>query len=231
MQVCHEWNTAVHVQEAEGDPSKRAFTVDELQAFFDYADDQVGAVREAGRKGWLAAFRDAILFKAAYGYGLRRNEVRMLDVADFGANAHAPEFGEFGVCYVRLGKAMKGSPPKRRSVLTVWPWVAEVPGEWINEIRPLLVHARSPALWPTERSDRISLADRPPVRGLPGGARSTGRPGLPLTAAVLRHAPHRGRLGRVVRPAAGRSRTRLHHLDLHLRVLRLPRPHAPPRPG
>jgi len=49
----------------------------------------------------------------------------MLDVADFGTNPHAAEFGEFGVCYVRHGKAMKGSPPKRRSVLTVWPWIVE----------------------------------------------------------------------------------------------------------
>jgi hypothetical protein len=69
VQVVHEWNAAVHVQEAEGDPSKRAFTRDELQAFFDWADDQVGAVRASGRKGWLAAFRDAVLFKVAYGYG------------------------------------------------------------------------------------------------------------------------------------------------------------------
>jgi integrase/recombinase XerC len=153
VQVVHEWNAAVHVQEAEGDPSKRAFTRDELQALFDWADDQVGAVRAAGRKGWLAAFRDAALFKVAYGYGLRRNEVRMLDVADFGPNAHAPEFGELGVCYVRHGKAMKGSPPKRRSVLTVWEWVAEVAGEWISEIRPLVVRADgNPALWPTERA-------------------------------------------------------------------------------
>ena len=49
----------------------------------------------------------------------------MLDMADFGANPHAPEFGELGVCYVRYGKAMQGSPPRRRSVLTVlavgWP--------------------------------------------------------------------------------------------------------------
>jgi len=49
----------VHVQDAEGDPSRRAFTRDELQALFDYADDQVGIIRGAGRKGWLAAFRDA----------------------------------------------------------------------------------------------------------------------------------------------------------------------------
>ena len=53
---------------------------------------------------------------------------------------------------------MKGSPPKRRSVLTVWEWVAEVTGEWISEIRPLVVRVGgSPALWPTERADRISL--------------------------------------------------------------------------
>ncbi len=158
VQVVHEWNAAVHVQEAEADPPKRAFTRDELHAFFDWADHQVGAVRAAGRKGWLAAFRDAALFKLAYGYALRRNEVRMLDVADFSPNVHAPEFGELGVCYVRHGKAMKGSPPKRRSVLTVWPWVAEVAEEWIGEIRPLIGRSDgSPALWPTERADRISL--------------------------------------------------------------------------
>ena len=157
MQVCHEWNTAVHVQDAESDPRKRAFTRDELQALFDYADDQVGVIRAAGRKGWLAAFRDATLFKVAYGYGLRRTETAMLDTADFGANPHAPEFGDRGVCYVRYGKAMKGSPPRRRSVLTVWPWVAEVLAEWVTVIRPLCGPDGNPALWPTERAPRISV--------------------------------------------------------------------------
>jgi integrase/recombinase XerC len=70
VQVVHEWNAAVHVQEAEADPSKRAFTLDELQAFIDHADEQVSKVRSRGRKGWLPAFRDATLFKVAYGYGL-----------------------------------------------------------------------------------------------------------------------------------------------------------------
>jgi hypothetical protein len=66
--VCHEWNTAVYVQQAEGDPVKRAFTLDELQAFFDHADGQVRQVRSRGRKGWLPVFRDATLFKVAYGF-------------------------------------------------------------------------------------------------------------------------------------------------------------------
>ncbi|WP_243713005.1 site-specific integrase [Actinomadura sp. 6K520] len=158
VQVVHEWNAAVHVQDAEGDPTRRAFTRDELQAFFDHADEQVARIRGAGRKGWLPAFRDAALFKVAYAYGLRRNEVRMLDVADFGRNAHAAEFGEHGVCYIRYGKALKGSPPKPRSVLTVFDWAVDVLVEWTDHVRPLLGRDDSPALWPTERSDRLSLA-------------------------------------------------------------------------
>ncbi|MGK5551981.1 hypothetical protein ACSNOI_10240 [Actinomadura kijaniata] len=67
-----------------------------MQAFFDHADHEVVRIRTAGRKGWLPAFRDAVLFKTAYAYGLRRDEDRILDVADFGHNAHAPEFGEHG---------------------------------------------------------------------------------------------------------------------------------------
>jgi integrase len=98
IQVVHEWNAAVHAQQAEADPSKRAFTLAELQAFFDHADAQVARIRAAGRKGWLPAFRDATLFKVAYAYGLRRNETRMLDVADFGRNPHGVEFGDYGVC-------------------------------------------------------------------------------------------------------------------------------------
>jgi integrase/recombinase XerC len=43
----------------------------------------------------------------------------MLDTVDFGRNTEGKEFGEHGVVYVRHGKAKRGSPPKRRSVLTV----------------------------------------------------------------------------------------------------------------
>jgi site-specific recombinase XerD len=145
----HEWNTAVHAQEAEGDPARRAFTLDELQGFFDCADEQVARIRGAGRKGWLPAFRDATLFKVAYACGL--------DLADFGRNPRAAEFGEYGVCYVRFGKANKGSPPKRRSVLTVWPWLPEILGQWVSEIRPLIAARDNAALWPSERAARVGL--------------------------------------------------------------------------
>ncbi len=40
-QVLHEWNTVVHVSEYEGDPRRRPFTYDEVQALFDAADGLV----------------------------------------------------------------------------------------------------------------------------------------------------------------------------------------------
>jgi integrase len=117
--VCFEWNTAVHAAEYEGEAGRRALAKRELQELFDYADERVAQARERGRKGWLTALRDATALKTGYAFGLRRRELVMLDLADFGANPQAPEFGGYGVVYVRWGKASKGSPPKRRSVLTV----------------------------------------------------------------------------------------------------------------
>ncbi|MGW4307280.1 hypothetical protein [Streptomyces californicus] len=45
------------------------------------------------------------------------------DAADFGRNPHGAEYGR---CQVRFGKAKKGSPPKRRGVLTVSDWTPDV---------------------------------------------------------------------------------------------------------
>ncbi|RJQ66147.1 site-specific integrase [Pseudonocardiaceae bacterium YIM PH 21723] len=155
IQIVHEWNTAVHVQANEGDPKKRAFTKKELHDFFAHADEQVALIRSRGRKGWLPAFRDATLFKVAYAYGLRRNETRMLDAADFARNIAGPEFGEFGLCRVRFGKAKKGSPPKQRSVMTVWDWTRDVLDEWFTEVRPWFGADDNPAAWPSERGLRV----------------------------------------------------------------------------
>jgi site-specific recombinase XerD len=52
----------------------------------------VGRTRELGRKGQLPALRDAVLFKAAYAWELRRREVCRLQTVDFERNPHAREF-------------------------------------------------------------------------------------------------------------------------------------------
>ena len=64
-QVFLEWNTAVHVQDNEQSPTKRAFTKRELQDYLDHADDQVALIAAPARKGWLPAYRDATMFWCA----------------------------------------------------------------------------------------------------------------------------------------------------------------------
>lgn len=157
VQVLNEVNSAAHVADSEADAAKRAFTRGELQALFDHADEQVTRCRERGRKGWVSAFRDATIFKTAYGYGTRRRETAMLDAADFGSNPDGREFGAYGVCYVRHGKAQRGSPPKRRSVLCVWEWVADVLDQWFTEVRSVIGAEGNPAAWPSERGVRVGV--------------------------------------------------------------------------
>ena len=176
VQICHDWNTAVHRAEFEGRPQRRALSRVELQQLFDTADDAVDEIVRLRRKGFGAAYRDAVMIKVAYAWGLRRRELVHLDVHDFGRNPKAVEFGEFGVCNVRFGKAHAGSPPKRRGVLTVMPWSVEVIEQWIAEVWPSCRREDSAALWPSERQERINekrfnvafarLADR---AGLPKG--------------------------------------------------------------
>ncbi|MEU9165808.1 tyrosine-type recombinase/integrase [Streptomyces sp. NPDC048424] len=153
--ICHEWNTIAHLNDYEGDPEARPFTREELQQFLDYADGQVERAVRARRKGALAAYRDATLFKVIYGWGLRRGEAARLDLADFGRNPAAPAFGRFGTLNVRYGKAKRGQPPRRRNVLSVMDWAVEAVADYVDNVRPRFGCADHPALWVTERGGRI----------------------------------------------------------------------------
>ena len=155
-QICHEDNTATHVADYEGRPERRPLSRVECQGLFDAADDRAQRLADSGRKGWLTAFRDATLFKVTYGWGLRCREVTMLDLTDFTANPAAQQLGGLGVCHVRFGKAMRGSPPRRRAVASVMPWAVEALEEYLTEVRPRFEDADPAVVWPTERGGRIS---------------------------------------------------------------------------
>jgi integrase/recombinase XerC len=157
--ICHEWNTIAHLNDYEGDPEARPFTRAELQRFLDYADDQVERAVRAKRKGALATYRDATLFKVIYGWGLRRTETARLDLADFGRNPAAPEFGRFGMLHVRYGKAKRGQPPRRRNVASVMGWAVEAVADYVEHVRPRFGCPEHPALWVTERGGRIKPAE------------------------------------------------------------------------
>ena len=157
--ICHEWNTIVHLNDYEGSPEARPFTREEIQRFLDYADDEVDRAVRSKRKGTLAAYRDATLFKVVYAWGLRRTEVAKLDVVDFGRNASAPQFGRYGTLNVRYGKAKKGQLPRRRNVLSVMDWAVEAVADYVENVRPRFGCEDHPALWVTERGGRIKPAE------------------------------------------------------------------------
>ena len=159
QQIFHEDNRVAHVVEYEGRPGRRPLTYDEVQSLFDAVDGRVEQARARGRKGALKAMRDAALLKTVYAFGLRRNETRMLDLADLRRTPKFPQYRQFGGLFVRFGKSSNGSPPKRRTVLTVpeMDWIIDVLEHWVTEIRPLLSPGKLPALFVTERSSRMSV--------------------------------------------------------------------------
>ncbi len=93
-----------------------------------------------------------------YGWGLRRTEASKLDLTDWGRNPAAPEFGRYGTLQVRYGKAKRGQPPRRRTVLSMFGWAVEAVADYVENIRPRLGCEGHPALWVTERGGRV----RPP---------------------------------------------------------------------
>lgn len=157
--ICHEWNTIAHLNDYEGNPEARPMSREELQLFLDFADDQVDRAVSSKRKGALAAYRDATLFKVVYGWGLRRTETSKLDLVDFGRNPAAPEFGRYGMLHVRYGKAVRGQPPRRRNVAAVMGWAVEALADYVENIRPRFGCDDHPALWVTERGGRVKPAE------------------------------------------------------------------------
>lgn len=158
QQVFHEGNSVLHKLDYEGDPRRRPLTYDEIQALFDAADTRPDTISAQGRKGALCAARDAAVLKTVYAFGLRRRETSRLDLVDLRGNHKAPQFGDFGSVMVRYGKAPKGSPPKRRTVLLVpeMDWILDTLTDWVTQMRPLFNPASHPALWVTERLGRLS---------------------------------------------------------------------------
>jgi integrase/recombinase XerD len=83
----------------------------------------------------------------------------MLDVVDLRRNPRAARYRRFGSVQVRYGKASRGGPPRRRTVLTVpeMDWVVDVLEQWCEEVRPRFSAGQHRALWVTERRGRLSV--------------------------------------------------------------------------
>jgi hypothetical protein len=101
-----------HTIDYEGRPdANRPLSRTELDRFFKVANERVERARRSGRKGELAAYRDAVLYLTILGWGIRRTEAASLNVTDWHANAAHPQFGKLGQLVIRQGKSVRGSPP------------------------------------------------------------------------------------------------------------------------
>lgn len=158
-QVCHEWNTVAHLTDYEGRPQRRPLTYDEMEHLFEFVDDRVERKARSGRKGALAALRDAQMIKTCYAFGLRRNELCRLEIADLRPNPHVREWDTYGSVHVRWGKAIRGGVPRRRTVLVVpeFDWIVAGMRQWVEQARPLLDPGDHPSLWLTERLTRVGV--------------------------------------------------------------------------
>jgi integrase/recombinase XerC len=108
IQICHELNMVRHATDYEGRPDgNRPLSKAELDRSFAVANERVARARRAGRKGELAAYRDAVLYLTILGWGIRRTEASFLNVTDWRANAAHPQFGGLGQLVVRRGNTTR----------------------------------------------------------------------------------------------------------------------------
>ena len=157
--VVHELNRVKHKGDYEGRPDgNRPLTRSEQDRFFKVLDKRARAARRLHRKGAVAAHRDAAMFLHMLGWGTRRTETSGLDIDDFRRNNRTPAFGRYGALVVRNAKSFRGGPPRRRTVLTAFPWAAEIARHWIETSRVTCYPAADgvKVLFPTERGRRIS---------------------------------------------------------------------------
>ncbi|HWF80934.1 MAG TPA: hypothetical protein VN695_10135 [Streptosporangiaceae bacterium] len=79
-----------------------------------------------------------------------------LDLPDLRRNPQVPQFAGYGAVFARWGKSSNGSPPTRRTVLTVleMDWAVPVLQQWVEQVRPLVSPGNLPdgAAFPRARN-------------------------------------------------------------------------------
>ncbi len=160
VQVITRVNTAVHVADSEAEPRSGRSPATSCRRCSTTPTSR-SRKRALGRKGWLPAFRDATMFKVAYAYGLRRNETRMLDVADFGRNPDGAGVRRVrrGLRPVRQGEeGFAAQAAQRADCLAVDHRGARA----VVHRGPAAVRCRwASGAWPSERGARVGWRSQP----------------------------------------------------------------------
>lgn len=153
---CSEENLIPHKVTDENKEKRLAFTKEHLKCLWEYFDEQIAIAYKNNSKSLKVLRRDKVLYLIIYYYGLRANEVSMLDTTDFLHNPKCPEWDNFGGIIVRFGKSSKGSPPKRRTVWTISETSVQYLRWYLETIRPLFGFDENKSLFLTERGCRMN---------------------------------------------------------------------------
>jgi integrase len=129
-----EANRILHIEQSESGVGVRPATRGEIQTLFDTIDEHI---KSAPRP--LTTYRDGMLIKLTYAYGLRRAEAAGMIYTDFNRNVFAPEFRNCGSITVRNGKAKPRGPKRTRVIHTsqIMDWIVPEIEQYIQSVRPL----------------------------------------------------------------------------------------------
>lgn len=154
--ICSPENLIPHKVVDENKEKRLAFTKEHLKCLWSYFDNQIALAYKNKSKSLRVLQRDKVLYLIIYYYGLRANEVSMLDTTDFIHNPKRPEWDGFGGIIVRYGKASGGSPPKRRTVWTISNTPVQHLIWYLKSVRPLFGFDESNSIFLTERGQRMN---------------------------------------------------------------------------
>ena len=184
-QICHEWNTAAHVVEHEGRPGRRPLTRDECQLLFDVADGVVADIARSGPEGVAGGVPGRHVVQGDLRVGVAPPGGGHAGCGGFLGQPRRPGTGRPGGVPGPLWQGDEGQPTEASECLV---------GDAVGGRGPRAVPGRGPprygvpalgpALWLSERGERIS-ARRIDERFAAWRARA----GLPVELSVhcLRH--------------------------------------------
>ncbi len=156
IDICSQENLMPHKVEDENKEKRLAFSKDHLKCLWDYFDNQIALAYKNNSKSLKVLQRDKVLYLIIYFYGLRANEVSMMDTKDFINNPQKPQWESFGGIIVRYGKSHAGCPPKRRTVWTISETAVNYLKWYLEAVRPQFGFDETDSLFLSERGYRMS---------------------------------------------------------------------------
>lgn len=105
-------------------------TPSEVSQVFDWFWDEISSAFDLKSKSLYPLLRDRAIVTMFYAYGLRKDELRRIDLTDFDFDPECPQYGNYGLLHV-IGKGKK-----LRTLPILVPGMYEFVKSYVEEVRP-----------------------------------------------------------------------------------------------